>query len=208
MKKLKLKPFVLPTLYAIIVVTLLLTVIVTRKEYEQNQKESTIYVTSSILDSYIPVVNSDIKIIRPYLKEDVTIGIDYYNQNDDEEHRRKSIIYYENTYMPNSGIDYVNDEIFEVVSILDGEVIEVEQEELLGNVVTIRHDNDIISIYQSLSEVSVTKGSRVSQGQVIGKSGTAVLNKNLNNHLHFELIIDGSLQDPEDYYGKNINEIN
>ena len=210
MKRLRLKPFVLPTVYLILVLTLLTTVLVTRKNFaeSENQNKTPVYVTGSILDSYIPVINANITILRPYTSEGVTIGIDFYNQNDDEEAKKKSIVYYENTYMPNSGIDYVSSDIFDVVAILDGEVIDVEKEELLGNVITIKHDNDIVSVYQSLSEVNVEKGSNVIRGQVIGKSGTSELNKELNNHLHFELIINGSIKDPEDYYNKNINEIN
>ena len=109
--------------------------------------------------------------------------------------------------MPNSGIDYVLPEKFDVLSILDGEVIEVKEEELLGKSITIRHDTDLISVYQGLSEITVEKNEHVSIGQIIGKSGTNELNKNLGNHLHFELMYKGQTVDPEDYYDKKISEL-
>lgn len=206
-KRLKLKPFVVPMIYLVFVIALLATVFVSRKQYKE-QEDNTIYVTSSILDSYVPVVNLDAQIVRPYLDNTITIGINYYSSTDPEDEQAKSIVYYAGTYMPNSGIDYVSSNVFDVVSILDGEVIEVKEEELLGKSVTIRHDNDLISVYQGLSEVSVEKNEQVSIGQTIGKSGTSELNKDLGNHLHFELMYKGQTVDPENYYDKKISELN
>lgn len=209
MKKLKLKPFVLPMIYSILVVGLLITVLVTRKEYIiEKEEKNTVYVTSSILDSYVPVLSVDTSMSKPFYSDEVSIGINFYNILDSEEEKEKSIVFYENTYMPNSGIDYISNNIFDVISVFDGEVIDVDNEELLGNVVTIRHNNDIVSVYQSLSDVVVEKGMQVVSGQIIGKSGTSKINNELNNHLHFELVVNGSLRDPEDFYGKNINDIN
>lgn len=206
-KKLKLKPFVLPTVYALLIVFLLLTVVVSSKTLRGEKEDDTVYVTGSILDSYVPVVNLETTIMRPYSDQDVTIGKDFYNSEDDVSTQSNSIVYYQNTYMQNSGIDYIKNEVFDVLTILDGEVIEVKKEELLGQVVTIRHDNDFISVYQSLSEVNVEKGEAVTRGQIIGKSGTSNLNQELNNHLHFELMRKGQLVDPENYFDKKLSEI-
>lgn len=209
MKKLKLKPFVLPMIYSIFVVFLLVIATISRSYFvtDEAKDEEIVYVSGSILDSYVPVINLDVTLKRPYNDKDVTIGKNYYSYDDDDNNQTNSIILYENTYMQNSGIDYISENIFDVVAVLDGEVIEVKKEELLGTVVTIRHDADIISVYQSLSEVNVEKNEKVTQGQIIGKSGTSTLNKDLNNHLHFELVIQGSLKDPEDYFDKKLNEI-
>ncbi len=206
-RRLKLKPFVLPAVYTLFVGILLLTVFLARKTLVGTKEDDTVYVSGSILDSYVPVVNLDTIIMRPYSSDKVTIGKDFYSYEDDATNQANSIIYYENTYMQNSGVDYVAEETFDVQTILDGEVIEVKKEELLGNVVTIRHDNDIISVYQSLSEVNVEKGEQVSQGQIIGKSGTSALNPTLNNHLHFELMVKGQIKDPENYFDKKLGEL-
>ena len=78
---------------------------------------------------------------------------------------------------------------------------------MLGNIVEITHDNEIISIYQSLSEVSVKENDVVTQGQVIGKSGSANISTDLGNHLYFELVVKGSIVNPENYYDKSVNEL-
>ena len=44
----------------------------------------------------------------------------------------------------------------------------------------------------------------VKQGQVIGKSGTNSIDKELGNHLHFELYSNSQVVNPEDYFDKEI----
>jgi len=206
-KKLVLKPFVLPAVYSILVVALVLTVYLTTKPITVEDDNYT-YVSGTILDEYVPVVNTDITILKPYTNESVKIGKNYYDYKAQEDEQTNSIIYHENTYLQNTGIDYTLEETFDVISILDGEVIEVENKELLGKSVTIRHENEIISVYQSLSETNVKKGDQVTAGQVIGKSGTCEINKDLGNHIHFELTVKGEIVDPENYLGKKLTEIN
>lgn len=208
-KKLYLKPFVIPVVYSLLVIGLLASVFVS---IESGHKEdNNTYVSGTILDENIPVIstkNPDIVVGKPYNQENITIGRDYYDYQATEEEQKNSIIYHEGIYLQNTGIDYTSSEVFDVISILDGEVTEVTEEELLGKSVTIRHNNDTISVYQSLSEVSVNKGDTVKQGQVIGKSGNCSLDSTLGNRLHFELSIGGSLVDPENYYGQKISALN
>ena len=206
-KKLVLKPFVLPVIYSIIIVALVVSVYFTTKPNIETEDNYT-YVSGTILDEYVPVVNTDITILKPYTSEKVTIGRNYYDYKGEEDEQKNSIIYHEDTYLQNTGIDYVQNEVFDVISILDGEVIEVENKELLGKSVAIRHNNEIISVYQSLSQTSVKKGDKVVAGQVIVKSGTCELNKELGNHLHFELTVNGSLVDPENYLDKKLPQAN
>ena len=189
-KRLVLKPFVLPVVYMTMVIALVLSVYFINKPNAKLDEELT-YVSGAILDEYVPVISTDTVILRPYTSENITIGKNYYDYKAPEDEQKNSIIYHENTYLQNTGIDYIQNDVFDVVSILDGEVIEVEDKELLGKSVTIRHNNEIISVYQSLSQASVKKGDKVVSGQVIGKSGTCELNKDLGNHLHFELTVNG-----------------
>ena len=106
--------------------------------------------------------------------------------------------------MQNSGTDFVSENVFDVVAVLDGSVTDVKEDDTLGKVVEIKHDNGYISIYQSLSEVSVKKGDMITQGQVIGKSGTNELDKDMGNHLHFELYVNGQVVDPALYLNKEL----
>ena len=102
-------------------------------------------------------------------------------------------------------MDFGLTDTFDVVSVLDGTVLDVREDELLGTVVEIKHDNDFISSYQSLSEVSVKKNDTVKQGQVIGKSGTNTIDQDLGNHLHFELYKSGEVVDPSKYFDQVIS---
>lgn len=157
-------------------------------------------------NEYVPVVVEEPTIIKPYLLEDVTLNKTYYDYNDETSNQEKSLIYYENTYMQNSGVDYQHKETFDIVSVLDGTVIDITDNEILGKTIKIRHNNDLISIYQSLSEISVSKDETVLRGQVIGKSGTCNLYKEDNN-LHFELYLDGKSINPENNYNKTLDEL-
>jgi len=165
------------------------------------------YVDKTVFDTELPVVNTADIIIRPYSAADVTIVKNYYDYKDEAKDQEQSLLFFENTYLQNSGVSYGKEEVFEVISILDGTVTSITEDNSLGKIVEVTHSNDMISIYQSLSEVNVTENQEIKQGMIIGKSGTCNLEKDLNNHLHFELIVKGLVVNPEDYYDKKVSEI-
>ena len=117
------------------------------------------YVNSSIIDDKEDreVIKEDVKMVKPYTNEEVQILKYFYDYQAEAATQEKSILYHENTYIQNSGMDFGLTDTFDVVSVLDGTVVDVREDELLGTVVEIKHDNDFISSYQSLSEVSVNK---------------------------------------------------
>ena len=165
------------------------------------------YVSETITEEEVPVVNTEPTLIRPYNDTELKVIKNYYDYKADETSQQNALIYHENTYMQNSGVAYGGKDNFDVVAILDGEVVEVKNDKLLGNIVQIKHNEKIISVYQSLSETNVKKGDTIKQGQVIGKSGTSNISKDLGSHLLFELIINGTTVNPEDYYDKLVSEI-
>ena len=55
-------------------------------------------------------------IIRPYTSDKVSIGRYFYDFEAEEDRQVNSIIFYENTYMQNTGVDYISEEVFEVLS--------------------------------------------------------------------------------------------
>lgn len=165
------------------------------------------HVNKTIFENNIPVVATKEIITRPYTDNAVKIKTNYYNMKDDEETQKNSLILFENTYLPSTGIDYQADYDFDVVSILDGVVITVREDQTLGKIVEIKHKDNIISSYQSLSEILVKEGETVKQGTIIGKSGTANIQKDLGSHLHFELTIDSKTVDPEEYYDKELGNL-
>lgn len=157
-------------------------------------------------NEYVPVINQVNTIMKPFLNESVTITKNFYDYQAESSSQENAIIFYENTYMQNSGIDYTLKEQFDIISILDGTVIEVTDNDVLGKTIKVRHTNDLISIYQSLSEVNVKENDTIIRGQALGKSGTCKLYSNDNN-LHFELYHQGKNVDPEKYYNKTPDEL-
>lgn len=170
-------------------------------------EDDTLYVSNTIFDDVKPVIATNDKIIKPYTDGEIKILKNYYNYQGEETEQEKSILVYDKTYLQSSGVTYGGKDNFDVVSVLDGTVISVKEDELLGKIVEVRHSNDIISVYQSLSEVSVKENDSIKQGDIIGKSGNSNINKDLGSNLYFELIIKGTIVNPEDYYDKQISEL-
>ena len=167
------------------------------------------YVSKGILDyeEKVPVVNTEVKIVRPYIDSEVKVAKNFYDYLGNAEQQEQSLIYYEGTYMQSSGVSYSKGDIFDVVSILDGTVKEVKEDTTLGNIITIEHENGITSVYQSVGDIAVKANDTVTSGQLIAKSSTSNISTDLGNHLYFELIVDGICVDPENYYDKLVNEI-
>ncbi len=207
-KKLVLKPFVLPTLYILMVIALM-TMSTTLIYKEKEEDDDLTYVSDSIIDNGIPVVNDNqIIILKPFTSENVTIVSSYYNYQAEATNQENSIVKYENTYLQNSGVTYSSTEEFDVVSIMDGKVTKVYSNDLLGNIVEITHDKDFVSVYQMLDNISenIKVGTKVARGEVIAKGGTSKLSPE-NYNLHFELMKEGSLVDPNNYLGKDFKEL-
>jgi len=209
--KRNLKLLVVPTIYVLAIGAFgasmyLIQSVVNKNRFSSSDNME--YVDKEIVtdNEYIPVIAEETTIMKPFLNEEVKLNKSFYNYNDDQKNQENSIIIYQDTYIQNSGVDYTFTESFDVVSILDGTVIEVTDNEILGKTIKIRHNNDIISTYQSLSEVNVKIDDTVLRGQVIGKSGTCNLyNKDYN--LHFELAYQGKNINPEENYNKKEFEL-
>ena len=211
MKKRNLKLFVVPAIYTLALLVFggsmyLIQRTVNSQKFTSNENME--YVDKEIVtdNEYIPVINVEPIIMKPFLNDSVSINKSFYNKDDDKQNQENSIILYEKTYMQNSGVDYKLNEQFDVVSILDGTVIDVIDNEILGKTIKIRHNNDIISTYQSLGETLVNKDDTVLRGQVIAKSGTCKL-YSTDYNLHFELSFQGKNINPETSYGKNESEL-
>ena len=210
MEKKKLKPFVMPIVYGITFAALLMTLVLI--DSNQSKKVSTndtnyTYVNNSIITSNIPVVKEEKVILKPYSSDKVEVLKNFYDDTASDEEKQNAIIYYNDTYMQNSGILYKSSENFDILNILDGTVVDVKKDELLGNVVEIKHSNNLISTYEGLSSVSVKKGQLLKQGDIIGKSGKLELGESLENSLLFELIKDGKYVNPLNYFDKKVSEI-
>lgn len=174
--------------------------------YEQNYT----YVSYEVLTDNIVPVSKEVtnKIIKPYTDETVKIGKNFYEVDADEEEQKKAITYYEGTYIQNTGVDYTSKNTFEVNAVLNGKVLSVKKDDIVGLTIKIDHGNGTITTYQSLSESKVKEGDEVKQGDIIGQSGTNKFNSDLGNHLHFELTYLNKTVNPEKYYDKTIGDVN
>lgn len=206
MKRKKLKSFVIPSTIAILIIGITFTTAIVNKNKENKKSSNHTFVSNVILENDIAVINTETKVINPYTDQSVTIGKYFYDYKAESTQQEKSIVYHDNTYIQNSGVDFISENVFEVVSVLEGTVSDVKEDENLGKIVEIKHEKDCITIYQSLSEVTVKKGDKVNQGQVIGKSGTNELDKEMGNHLHFEFYTNGQVVDPTLYLGKELTK--
>lgn len=120
-----------------------------------------------------------------------------------KEFAKDNLIYSETLeeWITHNGIDIKADKATIVKAVADGTVKSIKNDPRYGLTVTIEHTNGYISSYSSLLTAEFVKeGEKVTQGQTIGTVGnSAVFEVSEDNHLHFELIKDGSNINPEIY---------
>ena len=205
----RLKRFVIPTGIGVLAITTLVTVplIVGNNKIEESGHRYTI---SEIKERILPVVNEveTIKPMKPFLEETITKNKDYYRKDDDEQTQNLSLIYYEKTYMPSTGILYSGDESFEVVASLDGIVKEIGEDNILGKYIVIEHKDGYKTRYYSLSEINVSENTSVIKGDVIGTGGPNKIDSSTKYNILFETYHDGFLMDPEDFYNVDFRSNN
>jgi murein DD-endopeptidase MepM/ murein hydrolase activator NlpD len=80
-----------------------------------------------------------------------------------------------------------------------GTVAAVTRDPSYGNLVTIAHGQGVTTRYAHLAVSRVSPGDTVTPGQVVGEIGSTGLST--GPHLHFEIGIDGRLQDPAGWLG-------
>ena len=215
MKKRKLKGYVLPTVYVLVIAVLFISVSflgsALQKELQYQDLSTDVLdddVTPVIKEEETPTdVTTESKIVKPFISTSVGISKSYYDMTDDEATQANSLVYYEQTYLQNSGVLYSSDEVFDVLATYDGTVTNVSTDEILGNVVEITHNPNLKTVYYSLGEVTVKKDDVVNCGDIIGKSGDNLLEGEKDNSLLVEVYYNGNTIDPEDFYNMNIEDL-
>jgi stage II sporulation protein Q len=211
LKKINYKKIIVPGVYALavlIVVGCVYVLINGLNKYLSDDKIDYDYSVDEVFDEEeTPVVKPSTSIVKPYISDKVSVGKYFYDFEANSEEQVKSIIYYEGTYMQNSGVDYISDEVFDIVSILDGQVIKLTKDETLGNIIQIKHSNDLISVYQGIDKITLKEGDSVNQNTIIGKSAQSKINSTYKNSLHFEIYYKGKLMDPENLYSLTVEDL-
>ena len=213
-KRRKLRKFVIPTICLMLVCTILFS---SYKMYQiltagvpvvnPTPKDNTSEVNNNDDTNVTPTINETKAIIRPYTSQEVSATIPYYNIDGTNDEQAAALIYYEGIYMQNTGVLYTSNNQFDVVSILDGTVKNVKEDSLMGNIVEIEHTNNLTTVYQSLGEVKVSVGDKVSQGDVIATSGQNKITTDTSNALHFEVFYKGEVFNPEEFYLLDYTEV-
>jgi hypothetical protein len=101
-------------------------------------------------------------------------------------------------YRPHYGTD-IDLEIGDtVVSAFDGMVrIAKSHVNGYGNVVIIRHENGLETVYAHLSKLLVDPGQKIKAGEILGLGGNT--GRSYGAHLHFEIRYLGQALDTEDF---------
>ena len=208
MIKRRLRRYVLPSIYLITIMVIALGVGFLINKYNTNYSDYT-FATKTVKDNTLPVISTEgpREVSKPFKDESVVVSKSYYDLRDDEVTQQNSLIFYQDTYMENTGILYTSDKPFEVNTVLEGTVRDIKQDELLGNVITIDHSENLMTVYYSVDNIEVKKDERLTQGQVIAKSGSNKLENEKENCLLFEVYYKGNLIDPDDLYTMDINEL-
>jgi stage II sporulation protein Q len=180
----------------------------TKDEYEYGQDVSG--TSDKNNNPAIPVNEAVENVTMPVLDPNaVEIQKPFYDYAASKEEQEAALVFYNNTYHPNRGIDLVmkDGKAFDVTASLSGTVTKAEKDPILGYVVEIDHDKGIVTVYQSLADVQVKAGDTVKQGQVIGKAGQSQFNQEAGIHTHFEIRKDGKPVNPIDYFDKPITAL-
>lgn len=209
--RLKLKRWATATIYLSLILIVFVSMVFISNKLDNYYGDSLnlSYILKDFIDNDTPVANIKTEsIIKPFDKENITTDIDFYDKDADEESQQKSLILYENTYMPNTGILYTSEEQFDVLSTLDGKITKISKDELLGNVVEISHSNTLTTTYYSIDNVKVKENQTIKQGEVIGTSGKNNISPTSDNMMLFEVSLNGNNIDPENYYQMKLEDLN
>ncbi|MBO1511940.1 M23 family metallopeptidase [Metabacillus bambusae] len=139
----------------------------------------------------------------------VSVVKKFYDPNASTEEQEAALVSYNNSYRMNKGIDIASEDQkqFDVVASLSGTVTKATKDPILGYVVEIEHENDVVTVYQSLAEANVQAGDKVEQNELIGKAGKNLYNEEDGIHLHFEIRQNGTAINPLTYMDKPVTSI-
>lgn len=105
-----------------------------------------------------------------------------------------------NGYWGHTGMDIGANRGTVIRAAASGTVVKaVRQYYAYGIHVKISHGNGIYTLYAHMSQLAVSYGDYVQQGQIIGYVGQT--GNAYGDHCHFEIIINGRFMDPSKYIG-------
>jgi len=133
----------------------------------------------------------------------------FYEKDASKEDQKLGLIKYQNSYRTSLGTSYAKEDgtTFDVLAVFSGKVIEVKESPLFGNYVVIEHKDGLKTTYYGLSEVVVTTGKEIKQGDKIGVCGKTEVDAETGNHVYLKVSKAGTYFNFEKLIGKKITEI-
>ncbi|SNS80674.1 stage II sporulation protein Q [Bacillus sp. OK838] len=167
----------------------------TGKNYDQPSVE----VNSNLETIKMPVADADKTVIKKQ----------FYDVNADEKAQEEALVFYNNRYEQNKGIDIAmkDGKSFDVKASLSGNISKVQDDALLGNLVEVQHEDGVVTRYQSVKDIKVAVGDKVKQGQAIATAGKSQINEEAGVHVHFEIRKDNIALNPLDFVDKQASAI-
>jgi murein DD-endopeptidase MepM/ murein hydrolase activator NlpD len=98
-----------------------------------------------------------------------------------------------------AGIDFPAEPGTPIMAAAGGVVTSMEVHPAYGNLVEVDHGNNLVTRYAHASKVLVRQGDVVKRGQVIAHVGNT--GRSTGPHLHFEVLVEGTPQDPSKFLG-------
>ena len=104
-------------------------------------------------------------------------------------------------YRTHSGTDIAVNNGDSIYASESGIVEFAGNDDLMGETVKIKHDNNSVSVYSGLKSTdNIVEGQEIKKGEVIGIAGGNIpLEAKEVCHIHFELIIDNQYVDPKEH---------
>lgn len=208
------KKWFFPAVYLTIAAVLLTTVVwyqnIGNQIPDAQNKNEDDFVPNLHDEDAKPVTDQQEMIQMPIAEADqAEIVTKFYDYNAEEKEQENGLILFNNRFYQSTGIGIGKEDkkTFDVVASLSGEVIEVKEDPLLGNVVVMSHKDDVKTYYASLGDVEVDAGQKVKQGEMLGTAGKSLFTKENGIHVHFELRKDGIKVNPEEYFNQPMSKL-
>ncbi|WP_226654562.1 M23 family metallopeptidase [Pseudalkalibacillus hwajinpoensis] len=156
-------------------------------------------------DESVPVLG-DSEVFKVPASEDsgVFVQKQFYDTSASTEEQQAALVFYNNTYYQSAGIDYAKEDgtSFDVNAAMSGKVVKATNDQLLGNVVHLEHNDGVVTVYESLEALDVKQGDTVKQGDKLGTAGTNTFDTDAGVHVHFEVRKDDMPVNPLDVFNQ------
>ncbi|MFC7685810.1 peptidoglycan DD-metalloendopeptidase family protein [Ureibacillus sp. GCM10028918] len=198
------KPWFWPSVYAAIAVVLIGLIFSYNALIGDEEETEVVQDGTASEDSTVIETNARTENLKYPFSEEALDSLevlqDFYDVTADAETREKALLVFNQTFSTSSGVSLsVNNEPFEVLAAMSGEVTEVKLDEFTGNEIVLTHPNGMETRYSSVSDILVKQGDKVTQGQPLATTIENEWNPTAGIHLHFQVLQDGEHVNPRNF---------